>query len=74
MKKIIGLTIAFLLLIGMVGIGTFAYFSDVEIVSSNQLSAGTLDLKTNDADGVSQTLYAINMAPGNTVGSQTISL
>ena len=74
MKKILGLTIAFMLLIGMVGIGTFAYFSDVDTVSSNQLSAGTLDLKTNDADGVSQTLYAINMAPGDTVGPQTITL
>ena len=74
MKRILGLTIAFMLLIGMVGIGTFAYFSDVDTVSSNQLSAGTLDLKTNDADGVSQTLYAINMAPGDTVGPQTITL
>ena len=74
MKRILGLTIAFMLLIGMVGIGTFAYFSDVETASGNQLSAGTLDLKTNDADGVSQTLYAINMAPGDTVGPQTITL
>ena len=74
MKRILGLTIAFMLLIGMVGIGTFAYFSDAETAYGNQLSAGTLDLKTNDADGVSQTLYATNIAPGETIGPQTITL
>jgi spore coat-associated protein N len=74
MKRILGLTIAFMLLIGMVGIGTFAYFSDTETTPSNQMAAGTLDLKTNDADGVSQTLYATDMAPGDTVGPQTITL
>ena len=74
MKKIIGLTIAFMLLIGMTGIGTWAYFSDVEASTGNQMTAGTLDLKTNDADGVSQTLFATNMAPGDTVGPETIIL
>jgi predicted ribosomally synthesized peptide with SipW-like signal peptide len=74
MKRIVGFTIAFMLLIGMAGIGTFAYFSDVETIAGNQISAGTLDLKTNDTDGVSQTLYATNMAPGETVGPQTITL
>lgn len=74
MKKIIGLTIAFMLLIGMAGIGTWAYFSDVEASTGNQMTAGTLDLKTNDVDGVSQTLFATNMAPGDTVGPETITL
>jgi len=74
MKKIIGLTIAFMLLIGMTGIGTWAYFSDVEASTGNQMTAGTLDLKTNDADGVSQTLFVTNMAPGDTVGPETIIL
>jgi len=74
MKKIIGLTIVFMLLIGMTGIGTWAYFSDVETSTGNQMTAGTLDLKTDDVDGVSQTLFATNMAPGDTVGPETISL
>jgi len=74
MKKIIGLTIAFMLLIGMTSIGTWAYFSDVEASTGNQMTAGTLDLKTNDEDGVSQTLFVTNMAPGDTVGPETIIL
>lgn len=74
MKKIVGLTIAFLLFISMVGISTFAYFSDTETSPGNQLTAGTLDLKTNDVDGVVQTLYATNMKPGDTIGPSTIQL
>jgi len=74
MKRIIGLTIAFVLAVGMIGVGAFAYFSDTETSTGNQLTAGTLDLKTNDADGVSQTVYATNMAPGDTAGPSTIVL
>ena len=74
MKKILGLTVAVLLSIGMVGIGTWAYFSDVETSTGNVLTAGTLDLKTNDVDGVSQTLLATNMEPGDTIGPETIIL
>jgi len=74
MKKIIGLTIVFMLLIGMSVIGTWAYFSDIETSQSNTFAAGTLDLKTGDVDGVSQTLLATNMAPGDTVGPETIIL
>ncbi len=74
MKKILGLTIAVLLSIGMAGIGTWAYFSDVETSTGNVLAAGILDLKTNDVDGVSQTLLATNMKPGDTIGPETIIL
>ncbi len=74
MKKILGLTIAFMLLISMGGIGTWAYFQDTETSTGNVLAAGTLDLKTNLVDGVTQTLYATNMAPGDTVGPGTITL
>ena len=74
MKRILGLTITLILLTGIGGIGTFAFFSDVETSASNQLAAGTLDLKTNDADGVTQTLYADNLQPGETVGPETITL
>ena len=73
MKKILGLTIAFMLLIGMGGIGTWAYFQDTETSTGNVLAAGTLDLKTNDVDGVTQTLYASNLKPGDIVsGSITL--
>ncbi|MFC2070211.1 TasA family protein [Chloroflexota bacterium] len=74
MKKVFGLVITLLLLIGMSGIGTWAYFNDVETSTSNVLAAGTLDLKTNDVDGVSQTLLATNMEPGDTIGPETIIL
>lgn len=73
-KKVIGLTIALILLVGMSGIGTWAYFSDVETAGENVLAAGTLDLKTDDVDGVSQTLLASNIMPGDTVGPETIIL
>jgi len=73
-KKIIGLIIALFLLTGMSGIGTWAFFNDVETSFSNVLAAGTLDLKTDDADGVSQTLLASNLAPGDIVGPETIIL
>ncbi|MFC1943117.1 TasA family protein [Chloroflexota bacterium] len=74
MKRILGLTIAFLLLIGMTGIGTWAYFTDVESSTGNVLAAGTLDLKTDDVDGVTQTLFATNMQPGDNVTSENITL
>lgn len=74
MKKAIGLAIAFVLAAGVIGVGTFAYFADTESSSANQFTAGTLDLKTDDADGVSQTMYATSMAPGDTEGPYTIVL
>jgi len=58
-----------------VSIGTFAYLTDHAASSGNSFVAGTLDLKTNNADGVTQTLYAVGMSPGATVvGSPTITL
>ena len=56
MKKILGLTVAALLVIGLVGGGTWAYFSDTETVSSNTFTAGTLDL---DLDGGSVASFSI---------------
>ncbi len=74
MKKILGLAVAVLLFTGMAGIGTWAYFGDTESSTANVFTAGTLDLKTNDADGVTQTLLATNMKPGVTVGPTLITL
>lgn len=73
MKKTLGFTMAFLLAMLVVG-GSWAYFNDVESSSGNELVAGTLDLKTDDADGVSQTLYATSLEPGGSVGPETIQL
>jgi len=44
MKKILGLTIAALLVMALVGGGTWAYFSDVE-AATELFSAGTIDLE-----------------------------
>ena len=44
MKKILGLTVVALLIMGLVGGGTWAYFSDPETSTGNILTAGTLDL------------------------------
>lgn len=67
------MSLAFTLAIGIIGAGTVAYFINDE-PSSNSFVTGSLDLKTNDADGVSQTLYATEMLPGATVGPSTITL
>ncbi len=74
MKKIIGLSLVLFLIVGMIGVGTFAQFTDNETSSGNSFVSGTLDLKTNDADGVSRTLYATGMSPGDTAGPATIFL
>lgn len=65
--------LALCLLAGIAG-GTWAYFSDTETSSNNQLISGTLDLKTNDTDGVTGSLQATNMKPGDIVGPATIHL
>jgi len=67
MKKLLGLTVALMLCLGMTGIGSFAYFLDPESSPGSQLAAGTLDLKTDDVDGVTQTIYATSMKRGDSV-------
>ncbi|RJQ41304.1 MAG: hypothetical protein C4555_00200 [Dehalococcoidia bacterium] len=73
MNKILGLSLAFIMFVGLIGVETSAYSINNE-PSSNSFVAGTLALKTNDLDGVSQTLYATSMSPGATVGPSTIML
>jgi spore coat-associated protein N len=79
LKKIFGLTIAALLLIGMVAGGTWAFFSDTEASTNNQFSAGVLDLKLSDAnetdqDGVTASFGGTALKPGDTVGPSTVTL
>lgn len=74
MKKILGLTIAALLIIGMVGTTTWAYFSDTETSTENTFTAGTLDLELTDAsedgtDSETQTWVFANMEPTDTGGA-----
>ena len=73
MKKILGLTVAALLVMALVGGGTWAYFSDPEESTGNVFTAGTLDLKTNDADGFDAVWTLSDMIPGtSTTDEQTI--
>ena len=73
MRKILGLTIAALLLIGAVGGSTFAYFSDTESSTNNTLTAGTLDLNINGGDTAVTTLNVSDVAPGDS-GSASSTL
>jgi predicted ribosomally synthesized peptide with SipW-like signal peptide len=73
-KTIISLIFVSVVVVGAAGIATWTLFTDTEESTDNQLIAGTLDLKTDDADGVTQTLYATDMAPGDAVGPATIVL
>jgi spore coat-associated protein N len=62
MRKILGLTVAALLVLGLVGGGTWAYFSDTETSGSNVLSAGTLDLTLG---GATAPFDISDIKPGN---------
>jgi predicted ribosomally synthesized peptide with SipW-like signal peptide len=50
MKKILGLIVVALLVMGLVGGGTYAYFSDPETSTGNSFTAGTLDLSVDTAN------------------------
>jgi len=62
MKKILGLTIAALLVMALVGGGTWAYFSDVEQTTANIFTAGTLDLQLSDSSELVGSVS--DLAPG----------
>ncbi len=77
MKKILGLTIAVLLIIGIVGAGTWAYFSDTASSTGNTWTAGTLTLglvttgaATNatasaSPAGINNSMQFTNVKPGS---------
>ena len=50
MKKILGLTIAIVLIIGLVAGGTWAYFTDTETSGPNTFAAGTIDIAIDGAN------------------------
>lgn len=77
MKKILGLTIAALLVIGLVGGGTWAYFSDTETSAGNYFSVGTLDLEVNGSDPLTGTLVdgsSVQLAPGDSLTQVNIPI
>ena len=63
MKKLLGLTIAALLIMGLVGGGTWAYFSDTETATGNTLTAGTLNLQVGAADSMTDKITLSNKKP-----------
>lgn len=67
MKKILGLTIAFLLIVSLSVIGAWAYFLDTEVSTGNTLAAGTLDLSWTNESGVPLPFNVSSIAPGETV-------
>ena len=74
MKKILGLTIAALLVIGTVSSGTWAYFTDTEQSVNNSLTDGTLDLNIEGGDIAVTTFSASAVEPGESgSGSSELS-
>jgi spore coat-associated protein N len=71
MKKIIVLCMSMVLIIGLVAGGTWAYFSDTETSNNNSLTAGTLDLKINNADANYTILNIASAFPGDSGSSNT---
>ena len=66
MKKVIGLTLVAILIIGIVGGGTWAFFSDNETSQNNTLTAGTLDLQVGAADPCTESIdIGTQIQPGN---------
>jgi len=78
MKKIIGLSIAALLIIGIVAVGTYAYFSDTAASTGNTWTAGTLTLglvttgaatnataSVSPAGSINNSMQFTNVVPGS---------
>ena len=62
MKKILGLAVAAMMVMAMVGAGTWAFFSDTEQSAGNILTAGILDLTTG---GTTTTFSLGPLIPGD---------
>lgn len=88
MKRILFSLMTLVLVVGMVGAGALAYFSDVETSSGNSFTAGTLDLVVTtsgvcsdvgkvtvneNGDGINDNVVFANLAPGDS-GSITWTL
>jgi predicted ribosomally synthesized peptide with SipW-like signal peptide len=65
MKKILGLTVSALMVMGLVGSGTWAFFSDTETSAGNTITAGTLNLQVGAADPVTANFTLTVAVPGS---------
>jgi len=72
MKKILGLTVAALLVMGLVGGGTWAYFSDPEASTGNVFTAGTLNMIPL-TEGTSTASYSVTPGGDGINGFVTFS-
>jgi len=67
MKKILFMVVGILLVIGLAGAGTWAYFSDTETSTGNTFIAGTLDFNIIDPVATGHQVFTVtNMKPGDT--------
>ena len=74
MKKILISLMAIALVIGLVGAGTMAYFSDTETSSGNTFTAGTLNLHVDGANDPLPAKFTLtDLAPGSS-GAITYAL
>jgi spore coat-associated protein N len=62
-KKILGISIAIVLIIGAVAGGTWAYFSDTETSGTNTFSAGTIDIAIDGENPWSGSFAIEDMKP-----------
>jgi len=68
MKKITFMVVGILLVIGLAGAGTWAYFSDTESSTENTFTAGTLDFNIIDPEAAGHQVFTVtNMKPGDEV-------
>ncbi len=66
MKKILGLTIAAMLIIGLVVGGTLAYFTDTETITVDTFTAGTIDLEVTGGGALIYNADVNDMKPCET--------
>jgi len=76
MLKILGLLSALLIVIATMGVGTWAYFNDVETATGNTIIAGKLNLKVGGTDGTVTPfdLTATKQKPGRSGTAATWAL
>jgi spore coat-associated protein N len=63
-KRILGLTIAAIIVIALAGVATYAYFQDTESTQANTFTAGTLNLQLGSVDPSTAVLTVANANPG----------
>jgi predicted ribosomally synthesized peptide with SipW-like signal peptide len=64
LKKLIGLSLAGIILLSLTATGTWAFFKDTETGSNNRLTAGTLNLQVGAGDPMSENIALGNIQPG----------